>query len=253
MPSRANRAKSTASSRAGHAAGLVPQAPAQRDRRQAMRPAMHCQRVQEAVGRRVVGLTRRAHQTRPSTRTAQTPTDRNRGSAHAGSTPHPPWPATPHPPAPASTTSPPHRRARRRRESPPKADAAPGCRRSPWPALHDPPHHRPPPTPRPRPACNSATNSAAPGASRPRRPTSTRLRTPWLATTWRANAEPAIPVPPVTTTVPAAHASGMRQHDLAGMARLTQIPQRRAARDARRTQSPATAAAWRRRTSRPDR
>ena len=58
-------------------------------------------------------------------------------------------------------------------------------------------------------ACSSAASSAAPGASGPRRPINTRLRTPWLATTWRANAEPAIPVPPVITTVPAAQASGM--------------------------------------------
>ena len=47
---------------AGHVAGLVPQAPPQRDRRQPQRPAMLGQPVQEGVRRRVIGLPGGPHQ-----------------------------------------------------------------------------------------------------------------------------------------------------------------------------------------------
>ncbi len=47
---------------AGHGAGLVPQAPAQRDRRQPVRAPMRRQRVEERVRGAVVALARRTHQ-----------------------------------------------------------------------------------------------------------------------------------------------------------------------------------------------
>ncbi|CAG6937453.1 hypothetical protein PICSAR240_04488 [Mycobacterium avium subsp. paratuberculosis] len=57
-------------------------------------------------------------------------------------------------------------------------------------------------------ASSSATSSAAPGASGPVRLSSARSRTPWPVTRWRANVEPAMPVPPVISTVPAESAPG---------------------------------------------
>ena len=47
---------------AGHGAGLLPQPPSQRNRRQAMRAPVCGQRVEERVGGPVVGLARRPHQ-----------------------------------------------------------------------------------------------------------------------------------------------------------------------------------------------
>ena len=49
---------------AGHVAGLVPQTPAQRDRRKAVSTAVRGQPIQERVRRRIVGLTRGPHQPR---------------------------------------------------------------------------------------------------------------------------------------------------------------------------------------------
>ena len=186
---------------------------------------------------------------RPSTKTSRTPTHSDRGSARADSTPRPPWPATPHRSARGSATSRPRRRAPRRRESPPRADAAfrisaitlasaarsaasqaTTCTWAPAAASSADQLRRTRAHP-------GRGGSAAPGAA-----------TPCRATTCRASAEPAMPVPPVISTVPAAHVSGMRHDDLADVARLAQIPQRRFARVACRTSSPATAAARRRRT-----
>ena len=47
---------------AGHGAGLLPQPPGQRHRRQPVGPPMRGQPVQERVGRRIIGLARRADQ-----------------------------------------------------------------------------------------------------------------------------------------------------------------------------------------------
>ena len=76
-------------------------------------------------------------------------------------------------------------------------------------------------------AVSSATSSAAPGASGPRRESSVRCCTPWCATTWRATEAPAMPVPPVISTVPRVHAVRHRHHDLADVAGLAEVPQRR--------------------------
>ena len=65
-----------------------------------MRAPVCGQPVKKTVGRRVVTLPRARRRCRPSTKTSQTPTNPDPGSAHASSRPHPPWPATPHPSAP---------------------------------------------------------------------------------------------------------------------------------------------------------
>ena len=73
-----------------------------------------------------------------------------------------------------------------------------------------------------------ATNSAAPGASAPRRLVSRRSRTPCSLTRWRATSAPRAPVPPVTRTVPSPKDTGVAGSSEAGQARASRRPSRSA-------------------------
>ena len=175
-----------------------------------LRAAVRGQRVEVRVGRRVVGLTRRRRPDPPSTRTARTPRRRGRGSARAGSRPRRPWRAAPCRPAPGvsdvddrvvdHTGGVDHRRQRARVVDARQhlgqrvavgdvggdhRDVGAGLG-----AVRRPARRRP----------GRRGHGATPAAGRGHRG--------W-PTTWRATEAPAMPVPPVISTVPAAHASGI--------------------------------------------
>ena len=102
MPSRPSRAKSRLLQVASQIACLLPQTPAQRDAGQSVGATMGHQRVQERVGRRVVGLTRGADQPRHRRERHERREAMVRASGREGAARHPLWPATRYPPVQAS-------------------------------------------------------------------------------------------------------------------------------------------------------
>ena len=230
-PPRLIRARSTLAQVPGHAAGVGPQPPGQRGRGQPRRAAAGGQRVQERVRRRVVPLPGAAEgrrgrgeqherlQVRAGGQLVQVP---GRVGLRA---------ASPRRPGPGSATRSPRHPAPPPRGPPRSAAGPPGPRPAARPAPPGRRRHTPPPaTPAPA-AARSAASAAAPRA-RPGRtgwpaPAAGPARSPARC---RATSPPSVPVPPVTSTVPAiARRRRIRrdhQHDLAGVPGLGHEPER---------------------------
>ena len=178
-----------------HAALLRPQAPGHRRRGEAVATAALGQRVEVGVGRRVVALAGAAEQ-RAGGREQHELLERHRArevvEVLGGVDLRPRARGRPGRAA-ASRSCRPRRcpRSGRRRSADVRRRSAASASRSV--------------------TSQAAISTSAPSASQlgrrrrrlaPRRETSSRLRTPWRSTRWRATSAPRPPVPPVTSTVP---------------------------------------------------
>ncbi len=177
-----------------------PRAPRKALRRQSLRVTVRRERIEEAVRRCVVALTRRAQQAGQPRRRARRRQARAPPSARADATPRPPSatareqsarrsapPSTPSSSTPAACTTPRSGHAggiaSTTALSPSRSATSTAATVTRAPS-----------------ASSSATASTAPGVSTPRRPVSTTCATPSRAS-HRATCSPSAPRPPVTSTV----------------------------------------------------